>query len=287
MLAMIIEEKRFRTSFALIVARSHTYGIDIAPVTFDLWVNGRIAIDFRCRSLEDLGFDSFGQAEHIDSAVYGSFRRLDRIKLIMDRRCRTGKVINLIDFYIKGETDVVVPSSVISFYEVGTLFLRNVATRAGHFLRLLPKVEANTKIPESSDGTPFPVLVDSPTYSLSFHLLWIVFVYDPFACDINVHTVGSQGFPKLTRNRFVSTPGGLKKIQICQEADSRNMDCLSQSPWSGSASWSHRSTNSRKSVESISDPNFFCVGLQIGKANPALILSGSCTCPAQACAREN
>ena len=67
----------------------------------------RIAIDFRGRGLEDFRAGPLGEAEHIDRTMHAGLRRLDRVELVMDRGCRTGEVVDLVDLHEEREGHVV------------------------------------------------------------------------------------------------------------------------------------------------------------------------------------
>src|SRR5439155_3031782 len=70
----------------------------IAPVSFRLRMDLRVTINFRSRSLQNARMYPLGQTKHIDGAHHVGLDRLYRIVLIVNRRCRTREVINLIDF---------------------------------------------------------------------------------------------------------------------------------------------------------------------------------------------
>jgi hypothetical protein len=67
----------------------------------------RIAVDLACRGLEDLGARALGQPQHVDGAVHTGLGRLHRIVLVVDRRGRTGEVVDLVDLDIEREGHVV------------------------------------------------------------------------------------------------------------------------------------------------------------------------------------
>jgi len=72
-----------------------------------LRVLGGIAVHFARRCLKDLGLQSLGKTEHVYRAVYAGFGGLHRIELVMDRRRRTRHVVDLVDFDVERECDVV------------------------------------------------------------------------------------------------------------------------------------------------------------------------------------
>src|SRR5262245_32800723 len=67
----------------------------------------RIAIHLRRRCLENLSLQALGKTQHIDCPVYAGLRRLHRIMLVMDRRRRASQIVDLIDFHIERECDIV------------------------------------------------------------------------------------------------------------------------------------------------------------------------------------
>ena len=66
----------------------------------------RITIHFARRSLENSRFGTFGDSQHIDGTVHRCFRRLDRIKLIVNRRGGTSEIVNLIYLDIQRKCDI-------------------------------------------------------------------------------------------------------------------------------------------------------------------------------------
>ena len=97
MLAVIVKEQCFSRAFAFIITGPHPDRIDIAMIVFRLWMHGRVAINFRCGGLENFRPGPLGQTQHIDRAMNAGFQRLDRIMLIVNRACRTGQIINLVN----------------------------------------------------------------------------------------------------------------------------------------------------------------------------------------------
>ena len=61
-------------------------------------MNLRVAINFRSRGLKNPSVHALGQPQHVDGAHHVGLDRLDGIVLVMNRRSRTGEIINLIDF---------------------------------------------------------------------------------------------------------------------------------------------------------------------------------------------
>ena len=58
----------------------------------------RVAVDFARRGLKDTCSDAFGEPEHVQRAENVGLHSLDRIELIMNRRCGARQIIDLIDF---------------------------------------------------------------------------------------------------------------------------------------------------------------------------------------------
>ena len=72
-----------------------------------IFLQGRIAVEFRRGGLHELGSYPLGQAQHIDRPVHRGLGGLHRIELVMDGRGRTGQVINLVHLHIERKCDVV------------------------------------------------------------------------------------------------------------------------------------------------------------------------------------
>ena len=67
----------------------------------------RIAVDLGGGRLKDPGLHPFGQPQGVDRAHDAGLDRLDRVVLVMNGRCRTGEVVDLIHFQVDGVDDVV------------------------------------------------------------------------------------------------------------------------------------------------------------------------------------
>jgi hypothetical protein len=106
MLTVVVEKQSFSATFAFVIAAAWTNGVHIAPIRFHLRVNDRITIDLTCAGLENPGTNTLGESQHIDCAVHAGFRGLDGIVLVMDWASRTSQVVNLVDFNVQGEGDV-------------------------------------------------------------------------------------------------------------------------------------------------------------------------------------
>src|SRR4029079_8945618 len=107
MLAPVVKEQRLCTALTFIVARAWSNWVDVPPIVFRLRMHRRITIDLRCRSLQDFGTHAFGKAKHVNGAVYRRLRRLHRLILVMNRRCGTCEIVDLIDLEIDRECHVV------------------------------------------------------------------------------------------------------------------------------------------------------------------------------------
>ena len=106
-LSVVIEEQCLGSALTLVVAGTGTDRVHIAPVVLALGVDERIPVDLRGGGGEDLRPGPLRQAEHVDRAVHGSLGRLHRVTLIVNRRSRARKVIDLIDLDIQRKRHVV------------------------------------------------------------------------------------------------------------------------------------------------------------------------------------
>jgi hypothetical protein len=74
--------------------------------------------------LEDLGLHPLGQAEHVDGAVHAGLGGLHRVELIVDRGCRAGQVVDLVDLDIERKGHVVAHQlEVRAFQQMGDVVL--------------------------------------------------------------------------------------------------------------------------------------------------------------------
>jgi hypothetical protein len=69
-------------------------------------MNVRIAIHLAGRGLEDASMEALGQAKHVDRAHHAGLRRLNGVTLIVNRRSRTGEIVDLVDLHIERERHV-------------------------------------------------------------------------------------------------------------------------------------------------------------------------------------
>ena len=70
-------------------------------------INVGISINLAGGGLENWNAQAFCQTEHVDAAVHASLRRLNRVVLIVYRRCGAGQIENEVNFDKQGKTDVV------------------------------------------------------------------------------------------------------------------------------------------------------------------------------------
>ena len=103
MLAPVGEEQGLGTALSFIVAGPYAVGIDMAPVAFHLGVHFGVSVDFAGGSLEDAGMHPLGKAQHIGRAVHAGLDGLHGIVLVVNGRCRAGKIVDLLDFHIERE----------------------------------------------------------------------------------------------------------------------------------------------------------------------------------------
>ena len=106
-LPMVVEEECFRTTLPLVITTADTDRVDFSPVLFWLRMNFRVAVHFAGRCLKNASVQPFCQAKHIDSTMNTRFGGLDGIMLIMDRRGRACKIVNLIHLNIEREGYIV------------------------------------------------------------------------------------------------------------------------------------------------------------------------------------
>lgn len=107
MLAMVVEEERFRASLALVVAGARPDRIDVPPIVFRLRMLERVAIDLRRRGLENGGVLPAGQVQEVEGAEHAGLGRMNAVRLIVGRRGGTGQVVDPVDLEMAGVDDVV------------------------------------------------------------------------------------------------------------------------------------------------------------------------------------
>ena len=106
-LTVIIHAERFGGALALVVAGADADRVDVAPIRLRLRVDGRVAVDFARRGVQDLCVHALGQAEHVERAVDRRLERLDGVVLVVDGRGGAGQVVDLVDLRVVGRGDVV------------------------------------------------------------------------------------------------------------------------------------------------------------------------------------
>jgi hypothetical protein len=106
-LLVVICEKGLGTPFPFIIAGTFSNGIHISPVGFRLWMDDGIAIYLTGGGLEYLGFDPFGEPQHIDGSHDRGFHGFYGIVLVMDGGGGTGQVVDLIHLHIKRRSHIV------------------------------------------------------------------------------------------------------------------------------------------------------------------------------------
>ena len=106
-LAPIVKEQGFRTALTLVVAGAWANRVDVAPIILGLGVNGRITIDFGRGRLKNSCPHTFSESQHVDRTVDTCFCRLHGIVLVVNRRGRTRKIVNLIDLHIERKGNIV------------------------------------------------------------------------------------------------------------------------------------------------------------------------------------
>src|SRR4029077_9643010 len=98
---MKIVEKRLGGSLAFVVASPWPKGIDVAPVALGLRTDFRVAIGFGGRRLKGARPSPRSQIQDIQRAKNGGLQRVDRIALIVLRRGRASKVVDLVHIEIE------------------------------------------------------------------------------------------------------------------------------------------------------------------------------------------
>ncbi len=70
-------------------------------------MDGGITVDFTGRRLEDLRLEPLGEAKHVDRAMHGRLRRLNRVVLIVHRGCRAREIVDLVHLHRERQGHVV------------------------------------------------------------------------------------------------------------------------------------------------------------------------------------
>ena len=102
-LPMVIEEQCLSAALALIITRTGPDWVHIAPIFLGLRMDIGVAVNLAGGSLQDARLQALGEPQHIDRAMHAGLQCLHRVVLVMDGRCRAGKVVDLIYFDIKRE----------------------------------------------------------------------------------------------------------------------------------------------------------------------------------------
>ena len=139
MLAPVVKEQRFGASFALIVTGSRSGRIDVAPVFLMLRMDVRIAINFRCRRLENLRLHPLRKTEHVDGTMNAGLGRLHRVALVVNGRSGAREVVDFVDFDVQrkchvvpGQFEMLVVEKVLDIFSAAgekIVDAKNVATR--------------------------------------------------------------------------------------------------------------------------------------------------------------
>ena len=107
MLAAVIKKQGLGAALAFVVAGTDTDRVHVAPVAFRLRMHCRIAVDLAGRRLQDTRAGALGQAQHVDRAVHAGLGGLHRVALVVDRRCRTGQVVDPVHFHVQRKGHIV------------------------------------------------------------------------------------------------------------------------------------------------------------------------------------
>ena len=138
---MIVEEQGLGAPLSLVIAGTRSDRIDPAPIFLGLRVDFGITVDLARRGLQDFRAGALGETEHVDRSVHAGLGRLNRIMLVVDRRGRTGEIVDLVHLHEERECHVV-PLEL----ESGMVQqVRDIGTRSGeqivHAQDLVPFVD--------------------------------------------------------------------------------------------------------------------------------------------------
>ena len=106
MLSPVIEKECLGTTLSLVVTGTGAHGVDAAPVILSLGMYLRVSVHLAGRGLQDSRASAFSQSQHVDRAMYTGLGCLYRIRLVVNRRRRTGQVVDLIHLDIKRKGDI-------------------------------------------------------------------------------------------------------------------------------------------------------------------------------------
>lgn len=71
--------------------------VDVAEIALGLWVHQRVAIYLRSRGLEYFGIAPAREFQKVQRTEHACLERMDRISLVVPRRGRAGKIVDLVD----------------------------------------------------------------------------------------------------------------------------------------------------------------------------------------------
>ena len=111
----------------------------------------------------------FGHAQHVDRADYRRLGGFDRVVLVVDRRCRAGEVVNLLDFGHIGVDDVVADDFEVGVFQQMAdvaLVSREVVVDADDVVALFK--QAFTQVGTDESGTT------GDEYSLHWHEIVLI-----------------------------------------------------------------------------------------------------------------
>jgi hypothetical protein len=106
-LTKIVEEQSLGAAFSFIITRARADRIDVSPIVFRLRMDLWVAVHFGRRCLHNFRLHPLGEAQHVDGAVNAGLGRLHRVVLVMGGRSGTRKIVDLVDFKIDREGDIV------------------------------------------------------------------------------------------------------------------------------------------------------------------------------------
>ena len=167
--AVVAHEERLGAAFAFVVARAQSQRVYVSPVILRLGMDQRVAVYFGSRSLQDFCVVAVGDGEHVHGAYDRGLRRLDRVVLVVDRRCRAGEVVNLLDFGHIGVDDVVADDFEVGVFQQMAdvaLVSREVVVDADDVVALFK--QAFTQVGTDESGTT------GDEYSLHWHEIVLI-----------------------------------------------------------------------------------------------------------------
>jgi len=99
-LAMIIEKEGLRTTLPLIVTSTRPNRVHASTVGLGLGMYCGVAVYFGSGGLKNFCFQTLGQTKYVDGPVNIDLGGLHWVVLIVNGRCRTCKVVDIIYFHI-------------------------------------------------------------------------------------------------------------------------------------------------------------------------------------------